>query len=480
MLKQVIDNIQSDSYIFAQDSFVGFLKVADDKEFAPGIRHKENISIPSHIDKPILTNYVIQEHDALKAGKHFDLRIKDPIQGIALSWTLRNLPKESGEKRLAIAQAVHTPEYMAFSGTISEGTYGAGKVSIKEKGDLEILESNPDKINFAIYKGKEEELYSLIKTQGNKWLLLNRTLTREKNKDIPDNKLKFENIDWKDFDYKNNDQLLQTKIDGASALIILKENQPIQITSWKPVKTKSGFMAYHSKFKNFFPIKTPAKLKNTILRGEVAFKDKDNRIIPVEQTAGILNSSILKARDTIEKKNLTPSIYLWDIEQHTGKDMAETPYKIKFDLIKEIAKEIPQFSIPDTAETADEKLRLVKDIEGGTNKLTREGAVIRELNQPEKKIKRSKIKATEDRLIVDIEESKINPASAGAFWYANSKDAKPLGKVTIAKPEIKKDAIKNPEKYINKWVMIEHMGVFPSGALRNPVFKDFHFEKNLT
>lgn len=140
-----------------------FVKQAED---AKGIPDRKAIS-------PIPTDVVgrwpmsVQKHYANRAGKHYDLRLGDEKSKKAYSWAIRYWPKP-GEKRLAIRQPDHTIPYMSWQGTIKKG-YGAGKVKLVQR-DYVDIDTAPKKINFHD-QGTD---YTLINTDGNNWLILNR------------------------------------------------------------------------------------------------------------------------------------------------------------------------------------------------------------------------------------------------------------------------------------------------------------------
>jgi bifunctional non-homologous end joining protein LigD len=75
--------------------------------------------------------FVVQQHDA--TSLHWDLRLE---RGDALaSWALpRGVPLDPGEDRLAVRTEDHPLEYLDFAGTIPKGHYGAGEMSIWDRG----------------------------------------------------------------------------------------------------------------------------------------------------------------------------------------------------------------------------------------------------------------------------------------------------------------------------------------------------------
>lgn len=112
-----------------------------------------------------MAKFVIQKHDAERAGPHLDFRIE--INGKAKSWAIKHWPKRIYEKRLAVKQPDHTVSYMDFEGIIPHGEYGAGAVRIKDEGDLEIIHQNKNKITFV----KDNIKYILFQTSGDDWLI---------------------------------------------------------------------------------------------------------------------------------------------------------------------------------------------------------------------------------------------------------------------------------------------------------------------
>jgi len=107
--------------------------------------------------------FVIQEHDA--SHHHYDLRLE--IDGVLKSFAIpKTPPTEPGIKRLAIRTQDHSLEYADFEGEIPEGHYGAGTVTIWDKGGLVVEELREDeKILFELSGSKMQGRYALIKTK---------------------------------------------------------------------------------------------------------------------------------------------------------------------------------------------------------------------------------------------------------------------------------------------------------------------------
>ncbi len=113
--------------------------------------------------------YVIQEHHAKRL--HWDLRFE--IDEVLKSWALPKIPpQKEGEKRLAVAVDDHPMEYALFEGEIPAGNYGAGQVTIWDRGTFEILEREGKKLVVDIKGDKLKGRYCLLhfKPQEKNWL----------------------------------------------------------------------------------------------------------------------------------------------------------------------------------------------------------------------------------------------------------------------------------------------------------------------
>jgi len=117
--------------------------------------------------------FVVQEHDAFRAGKHWDLRLGDPKTEFAHSWAVprAKFPDIKNPKLLAIPQSTHTLDYMDFEGDIPYGSYGAGKVKQIKRETVDIFSTSPDKIVFDI-PGEGEMI--LRKTKKDDWIFMRK------------------------------------------------------------------------------------------------------------------------------------------------------------------------------------------------------------------------------------------------------------------------------------------------------------------
>lgn len=120
--------------------------------------------------------FVIHEHHASRL--HFDLRLE--IEGVLKSWAVpKGVSMNPQDKRLAVAVPDHSLGYINFEGTLAEGTYGAGRVAIWDKGEFETKNDAAEqlrkgKLIFTFYGAKLKGEFTLVKWSNHEknWLII--------------------------------------------------------------------------------------------------------------------------------------------------------------------------------------------------------------------------------------------------------------------------------------------------------------------
>jgi bifunctional non-homologous end joining protein LigD len=126
--------------------------------------------------------FVVQEHHATRL--HYDFRLE--ADGVLRSWAVTNEPSlDPAIKRLAIRVEDHPLGYANFEGTIPSGSYGAGEVSIWDRGTFQNLDPTgtiadgieAGKLSFVLRGAKLQGRFVLVRMRGGKskrenWLLI--------------------------------------------------------------------------------------------------------------------------------------------------------------------------------------------------------------------------------------------------------------------------------------------------------------------
>ncbi len=124
--------------------------------------------------------FVVHEHHARRL--HYDLRLE--VEGVLWSWAVPKGPSlDPADKRLAVEVEDHPLDYAGFEGTIPEGQYGAGTVSIWDSGSYENLlaaKEAPLSMTEARAQGRLEVSFAGRRLQGGFALIKMRGPGREK------------------------------------------------------------------------------------------------------------------------------------------------------------------------------------------------------------------------------------------------------------------------------------------------------------
>jgi bifunctional non-homologous end joining protein LigD len=112
--------------------------------------------------------FVIQEHHA--TSLHWDFRLER--DGVLVSWAVpKGVPPDPKQNHLAVHVEDHPLSYIDFAGDIPEGNYGAGEVTVWDKGTYQEIKWS-DREVMVVLKGKRVEgRYVLFQTGGKNWMI---------------------------------------------------------------------------------------------------------------------------------------------------------------------------------------------------------------------------------------------------------------------------------------------------------------------
>jgi bifunctional non-homologous end joining protein LigD len=113
-------------------------------------------------------SFVVQEHHARRL--HWDFRLER--DGVLVSWALpKGVPDDPAVNHLAVHTEDHPLEYGGFHGTIPRGEYGAGEVTIWDRGTYETVKWAPDEVKVILHGTRLSGSWALFQTKGSQWMI---------------------------------------------------------------------------------------------------------------------------------------------------------------------------------------------------------------------------------------------------------------------------------------------------------------------
>jgi len=119
-----------------------------------------------------LPRFVVQQHHATRL--HWDLRLEH--DDALASWAVPNgIPMDPSENRLAVRTEDHPLEYLDFEGEIPAGQYGAGTMTIWDRGTFEVHKWEEGKVEVTFHGERLRGRYGLFpisrEGSGNDWMI---------------------------------------------------------------------------------------------------------------------------------------------------------------------------------------------------------------------------------------------------------------------------------------------------------------------
>jgi len=112
--------------------------------------------------------FVVQEHHA--TALHWDFRLERA--GVLVSWAVpKGIPADPKTNHRAVHVEDHPLEYGGFEGTIPEGEYGAGDVTIWDHGTYECEKFREDEVMVVLHGDRVQGKYVLFRTDGKNWMI---------------------------------------------------------------------------------------------------------------------------------------------------------------------------------------------------------------------------------------------------------------------------------------------------------------------
>ncbi len=252
---------------------------------AQGLPDRRNYGDLSRLEAGRLLDFVIQLHEAQRAGRHYDVRFGNPEQGL-YSWATRKELPEPGQRTALFQQPLHRHDYMNFQGTLKG--YGAGQVRTARKGQILLTKVSPTKIEFTTADERHPQRYTLLKPttfKGRDWLLVNATPDQP----VPYHKVHMLTIPRDQVEGKlkaiGQGDSVQAKVDGASSLIrLLKDG--VEVLSYRSSKATGRPIIHTERIFHGRPdLSIPQELVGSILKGELyGVQGEEKGRTPSEET----------------------------------------------------------------------------------------------------------------------------------------------------------------------------------------------------
>jgi len=252
--------------------------------------------------------FVVQKHAARQL--HYDFRLE--LDGVLKSWAVPRGPSlDPHEKRLAVQVEDHPLDYAKFEGTIPEGEYGAGEVSIWDAGTWE-PEGDPHtglrkgKLLFRLRGKKLKGMWVLVRArfEGKKpqWLLIKHAETHSRIEAF----IKPQLAQLSAKPPTGGQWVHEVKFDGYRTLARISDGEA-------KLFSRSG-LDWTGKYGRISDEVRKLPVKSAWLDGEVAFTDEK----------GLTQFSLLQ--EALKSKRTSALIYyIFDLLEQDGEDLRDLP-----------------------------------------------------------------------------------------------------------------------------------------------------------
>jgi len=387
----------------------------------------------------------IHEHQADRAGLHYDLAIEVPPKSKQVEFNLTQCPIQAFKHRYAM---IRPASFKTLVVTEKDGTQYTAKY--------------PDNTNKI-----------LITTMKDRGVVIAKPVTRLKHIDFLD---KIDPIEY----------IVEWKPDGGLAIASIEDNRAV-FTSHRPqaasyydklpavewLDNKSKFLTSRLLFKG-------PNLDKTVFMGELFHPEGASRV------AGVLNSGADKAIK-FQSQHGPVKFIVWDIVKYKGKDVSDLPYSQRRELYSHAVDDINCFnadwSVSQTKPSGETAVEFYNHITLDKRGLPySEGVIVKpassKVGETWYKLKHRDF---DDVKIIDILEGTGKYAGTVGKLLVETPDGKHRGEVgSLHITDEMRDWIwKHRDECIGQPIEISHQEKTQGGSIRAGVFERFHSDSTI-
>ena len=428
---------------------------------APGIPDRSDYGDTARLTPGQLADMIVQDHSAIRAGNHKDVRIGTPDTNL-FSWaTKKDFPVEVGKPIALHRQPLHSHAYGQYEGDIGPG-YGEGSVSKALQRKILITKNDPSGFSFTAAEGNPDRYrFKAPDSESDPWMAFKAGPTP----DLTHPKFHMKSVPIDDILAnlpEDNTFSIQPKVDGALQALRWRNDKPEILSHRLSKRTGRQIERTEHLFGMRPDVPRPMGITSGMeLLGEFT-AEKDGRPLEPQATGGYLNSSLAKATEA-RNSGLNTKLRLFDI---AGSNL---PPSERRKLLEAASSSLPGVEVMPEENTREGAKEMIRQILAGTHPLTKEGVIYRGHDGVPVK---GKVLDDSDVVISGTFPGKGKyKDSFGGFTYSNTPGGEVVGRVGGGFSDATRATLGDQ---LGRIARIRSGGKFPSGAHRSPVFVALH------
>lgn len=283
--------------------------------------------------------FVIQEHHARTL--HWDFRLEH--DGVLVSWALpKGLPLDPKANHLAVHTEDHPLDYGNFAGDIPQGEYGAGRVTIWDRGTYETEKWRPNEIMVVLHGKRAQGRYVLFPTGEKNWMIHRMDPAPAHYEAMPEHvapmlaltgELPTRDREWA-YEFKWDGVRAMIYVDGGRVRAVTRNDKSL-MTTFPELRELGEFLGSRS----------------AVLDGEIVALDKDDR----PSFATLSHRLHLTSKSAIERlaKSSPASFFAFDVLYLDGHSLLSVSYDERRAALESLKLRGETFATPPSAKNVE-------------------------------------------------------------------------------------------------------------------------------